>query len=161
MITLYHGSNVLISDIDLSFSKKGKDFGQGFYLNANNRQAYAMAERRVRLLGEGEPILSAFDFDFDAAVADGLNIKIFDDYNEEWAEFVVKNRKNRSDICVHDYDIVIGPIADDTVGVQMRRFMMNYISVSALVEELRFKGDHAVQYFFATERALKYLKFKG
>lgn len=160
MITLYHGSNVLISDIDLSFSKKGKDFGQGFYLNANNRQAYAMAERRARLLGEGEPILSVFDFDFDAAVADGLNIKIFDDYNEEWAEFVVKNRKNRSDICIHDYDIVIGPIADDTVGVQMRRFMMNYISVSALVEELRFKGDHAVQYFFATERALKYLKSK-
>lgn len=39
MIRLYHGSNVLIEDIDLSHSKRGKDFGQGFYLNANPDQA--------------------------------------------------------------------------------------------------------------------------
>lgn len=35
MIRLYHGSNVGIKHIDLSRSKRGKDFGQGFYLNAN------------------------------------------------------------------------------------------------------------------------------
>lgn len=32
MILLYHGSNVAIEKIDLSRSKRGKDFGQGFYL---------------------------------------------------------------------------------------------------------------------------------
>lgn len=160
MITLYHGSNISVHEVNLSLSKKGKDFGQGFYLNKNSKQAYAMAERRTRLLGEGMPTLSAFEFDFDAACNDGLKIKIFDDYSEEWAQFVVMNRKNRSDIPAHPYDIVIGPIADDTVGVQIRRFMMNYMSVSALVEELRFRGDHAMQYFFGTQAALKYLKYK-
>ena len=30
MIELYHGSNVEIDKIDLSFSKRGKDFGCGF-----------------------------------------------------------------------------------------------------------------------------------
>lgn len=32
MMTLYHGSNVLIDHIDLSMSKPNKDFGKGFYL---------------------------------------------------------------------------------------------------------------------------------
>ena len=41
MIRLYHGSNVAIEQIDLSRSKRGKDFGQGFYLNANPDQAKA------------------------------------------------------------------------------------------------------------------------
>ena len=158
MIRLYHGSNVAIEQIDLSRSKRGKDFGQGFYLNANPDQAMEMAARTTRFLNEGVPTLSCFEFDDDMATKNGLNIKIFPDYSEEWAEFVVMNRKNNSDIPAHPYDIVIGPIADDTVGVQIRRFIMGYLSVSALVEELRFKGNHAVQYFFGTTKAVKLLK---
>lgn len=91
----------------------------------------------------------------------GLSIKKFSDYSEEWAEFVVMNRKNDSDIPAHSYDIVIGPIADDTVGVQIRRYIMGYLSVAALVEELKFKGDHAIQYFFGTPRAIEFLKHTG
>lgn len=75
-------------------------------------------------------------------------IKIFPDYSEEWAEFVVRNRKNISDIPSHPYDIVIGPIADDTVGVQIRRYIMGYLSSPRLVEELKYRGDRASQYFF-------------
>lgn len=158
MIRLYHGSNVAIEQIDLSRSKRGKDFGQGFYLNANPDQAMEMAARTTRFLNEGIPTLSCFEFDEDEATKNGLNIKIFPDYSEEWAEFVVMNRKNNSDVPAHTYDIVIGPIADDTVGVQIRRFIMGYLSASALVEELRFRGDHAVQYFFGTQKAVELLK---
>lgn len=158
MTRLYHGSNVAIEQIDLSRSKRGKDFGQGFYLNANPDQAMEMAARTTRFLNEGIPTLSCFEFDEDEAIKNGLNIKIFPDYSEEWAEFVVMNRKNNSDIPAHTYDIVIGPIADDTVGVQIRRFIMGYLSASALVEELRFRGDHAVQYFFGTPQAVQFLK---
>ena len=158
MIRLYHGSNVAIEEIDLSRSKRGKDFGQGFYLNANPDQAMEMAARTTRFLNEGIPTLSCFEFDEDEAMENGLNIKVFTDYSEEWAEFVVMNRKNNSDVPAHPYDIVIGPIADDTVGVQIRRFTMGYMSASALVEELRFKGDHAVQYFFGTPKAINLLK---
>lgn len=158
MIRLYHGSNVAIEQIDLSRSKRGKDFGQGFYLNANPDQAMEMATRTTRFLNEGEPTVSCFEFDEDEATKNGLDIKVFHDYSEEWAEFVVMNRKNNSDIPAHPYDIVIGPIADDTVGVQIRRFIMGYLSASALVEELRFRGDHAVQYFFGTLKAVELLK---
>ncbi|MDE5663018.1 MAG: DUF3990 domain-containing protein [Muribaculaceae bacterium] len=158
MKLLYHGSNVAIEQIDLSRSKRGKDFGQGFYLNANPDQAIAMATRTTRFLNEGIPTLSCFEFDETEASKIGLNIKIFPDYSEEWAEFVVMNRKNDSDVPAHTYDIVIGPIADDTVGVQIRRYIMGYLSASALVEELRFKGDHAIQYFFGTQKAVQLLK---
>ena len=158
MTRLYHGSNVAIENIDLSRSKRGKDFGQGFYLNTNADQAMEMATRTTRFLNEGEPTLSCFEFDEDEATKNGLNIKIFPDYSEEWAEFVVMNRKNNTDTQAHSYDIVIGPIADDTVGVQIRRFIMGYLSASALVEELRFRGDHAIQYFFGTTKAVELLK---
>lgn len=158
MIRLYHGSNVAIEHIDLSRSKRGKDFGQGFYLNANPDQAMEMAARTTRFLNEGKPTLSCFEFDEDEAIKNGLNIKIFPEYSEEWAEFVVMNRNNNSDVQAHPYDVVIGPIADDTVGVQIRRFIMGYLSASALVEELKFRGDHAVQYFFGSPKAVEHLK---
>lgn len=47
-MTLYHGSNIEIEHIDLTKSKRGKDFGCGFYLNANRQQAMDMAERTTR-----------------------------------------------------------------------------------------------------------------
>lgn len=43
---LFHGSNVEITIIDLSKSKKYKDFGQAFYLSAEKEQAQKMAEER-------------------------------------------------------------------------------------------------------------------
>ena len=39
MLKLYHGSNVVIDKIELCRSRKGKDFGCGFYLNPNKEQA--------------------------------------------------------------------------------------------------------------------------
>ncbi len=158
MTRLYHGSNVAIEQIDLSRSKRGKDFGQGFYLNANADQAMAMAIRTARFLNNGQPTLSCFEYNEDEAERLGVKIKVFPDYSEEWAEFIVMNRKNDSDVPAHPYDIVIGPIADDTVGVQIRRYIMGYMSASTLVDELRFRGDHAIQYFFGTPKALELLK---
>lgn len=156
MMKLFHGSNVQIDEIDLSKSNKGKDFGCGFYLNPNETQAREMAMAKADFLG-GKPYVSAFEFELNALSDGELKIKTFDDYNLEWAEFVVMNRRNFSTDQAHDYDIVIGPIADDKVGVQIRRFMNGYLSPSDLVEELRFKTP-SIQYFFGTEKALKYLK---
>ena len=135
MLKLYHGSNVVIDKIDLSCSKRGKDFRCGFYLNPNKAQAMEMAVRTTQRLKEGEPILNTYLFD-DSLIKTGhspLSIKVFEEYSVEWAEFILKNRKNLSDKPVHSYDIVVGPIANDTVGLQMRRFMQGYISVERMI----------------------------
>lgn len=159
MMTLYHGSNVTITRIDLSLSKPGKDFGKGFYLNPDAEQAMEMAKRTVRRLTQGEPIVNAFEFD-DSILNDAgsMKIKTFNDYSEEWAQFILTNRNNRSDSPAHDYDIVIGPIANDTVGVQLYRFIKGYITIERMIEELKFHGTPAIQYFFGTESALQTLK---
>lgn len=155
-IRLFHGSNVPIETVDLAKSNRGKDFGCGFYLNPNETQAREMAEAKAEFLG-GEPVVSIFEFLQEALENQGLKIKIFEDYTQEWAEFIALNRQNYTKNQAHDYDIVIGPIADDNVGVQIRRFINGYISVKELVEELRFKKK-SIQYFFATEQSLHFLK---
>ena len=159
MIRLYHGSNVKITKIDLSLCKVGKDFGKGFYLNPDYNQAQIMAAKTCRILGHGHEVVNEYQFDESVLVNNSdLNIKIFDDYSEEWAEFIVLNRRNKTLIPAHPYDLVIGPIADDSVGVQIRRYIQGYLPVSKLVEELRFHGDHAIQYYFASDKSLSYLK---
>lgn len=37
---LYHGSNIPIHEIDLKHGRRGKDFGQGFYLSDDQEQAH-------------------------------------------------------------------------------------------------------------------------
>ena len=158
MITLYHGSNVHIEQIDLSLSRKGKDFGCGFYLNANRQQAVDMAIRTTQRMRSGTPSVTSYMFDESILEKIELNVKVFEDYSIEWAEFVLANRKNTSDTPIHSYDIVIGPIANDTVGVQIRRYVMGYIGMEKLIEELKYRGNRSVQYFFGTPKAINLLK---
>lgn len=153
---LYHGSNVAIEDIDLAKCRPYKDFGKGFYLTDIRHQAERMAARTVKMF-RGEPTLTSFDFDLNLAVKQGLKIKIFKSPDEEWARFVMANRDiNVSQPC-HDYDIVIGPVADDTIARLLRMFMENFISEEQLVKELTF-SQVTSQYFFHTEAAIKILK---
>lgn len=108
MLKLYHGSNVKIDKIDLRLSRKGKDFGCGFYLNPDKNQAMEMAIRTSRRMMEGEPVVNTFLFD-DSVLYDNthkLSIKIFNGYSEEWARFIFQNRNNLSTNPIHSYDIV-------------------------------------------------------
>ena len=157
MIRLHHGSNVPIIDIDLSKSHPGKDFGIGFYLNPDYFQALDWAKTRVVVLKSGIATVTSYEFDIDRAQKDGLSIKVFDDYTEEWAEFVVANRKNSSDRPTHDYDIVIGPIADDNVGRQIQLYMLGYWSIPQLIDKIKYTAKKSMQYFFASEKSLTYL----
>lgn len=117
-----------------------------------------MAQRTTKLQHCGQPTGNAYSFD--ERVLDGhsgLNIKVFDDYSVEWAQFILMNRNNNADKQAHTHDIVVGPIANDTVGVQLRRFINGYMPIEKMIEELSFKGNHAMQYFFETENAIKFL----
>lgn len=118
-----------------------------------------MAVRISQRMQEGEPVVNAYLFDDSLLSSEctPLSVKIFEDYSVEWAEFILKNRKNMASQPAHSYDIVVGPIANDTVGLQMRRFIQGYIDIERMIEELRFQKP-AIQYFFGTEKAISYLK---
>ena len=151
----YHGSNVEIEYVDLSRGRRGKDFGKGFYANPDYMQAVEFCSNVVRREGSGIPTVTSFEFDESAM--ERLNVKRFEGYSKEWAEFILMNRNNISDKPAHDFDIVIGPLADDGVGTQIRRLSRGFITFEAFLEELKY-SKVTYQYFFGTEQALTYLK---
>lgn len=157
MIELYHGSNVVIKEIDLSKGRLGKDFCQGFYLSDDKRQAMRMAMLVLRREGYGEPTLTKFLFDESIFKTDELNILTFDSYSKEWAEFVILNRNNKSTIPVHNYDIVYGPIANDRIGLQIKRLEQGIQSPKEFLRNVRYIQS-TFQYYFGTERSLQYLR---
>lgn len=152
---LYHGTNVDFEVIDLSKSRKYKDFGQGFYLTDIRSQAEELAIKKARLFG-GYPVIQ--EYEFDEAQLDGTELQVltFDFPTTEWAEFIFKNR-NRELHFTHDYDIVIGPIANDGVAYLLGRYEEGTLSIEDLRKQLTYKGLNS-QYFFSTEKSLKYLK---
>lgn len=154
---LYHGSNVSIEQIDFAKCKPYKDFGQGFYLTEIKAQADLMAKRTASIYGN-EAIVSLFEFDEVAALSDtDLSIKKFNEPDEEWALFVMTNRSRKNEQPTHSYDIVIGPVADDTIATLFRNFDDGIIDLPMLVSGLRYKKISS-QYFFHTANAIKYLK---
>lgn len=155
---LYHGSNMRVIVPDLSRSKPFKDFGSGFYLSDNYGQAMDLARSKVEQMRIGEAVVNEFFFDETILATDELSFKCFDDYSEEWAEFILTNRNNKISQPSHNYDIVYGPIADDGVNYQLRRYRGDVISLQKLIEELKYAKGITFQYFFGTERAIQKLR---
>ena len=152
---LYHGTNVDFDVIDLTKSNKYKDFGQGFYLTDIHSQAEELAAKKSRLFG-GYPVIQ--EYEFDESLLSGAELKVlkFDKPSTEWAEFIFKNR-NRDNNFTHDYDIVIGPIANDGVAYLVPSSQRPNLTIEELSDKLDFKKLNS-QYFFGTNKSLKYLK---
>jgi len=157
MLKLYHGSDVVIDKVDLSLGRINKDFGKGFYLTSLCQQAIEMGKRRAHQTLGGAPVVTEFLFDDSCLKSSELNIKIFPCVSEEWALFILNNRHSSRNGFNHNYDIVVGPIADDGVVQQLDLYEMQLITLQQLVEALRFRELNN-QYYFGTERALAYLK---
>ena len=153
---LYHGSNQPILEIDLSKGKEYKDFGKGFYTTHLYEQAVFWSNRIADRFG-GTATVTEFEFNLDAAITDGLSVKIFENPDKEWALFVMANRKRGETTFRHEYDIVIGPVADDRMARLFGLYEMDFINLDAVVAGLVYK-DLNSQYFFATERSLNYIR---
>lgn len=153
---LYHGTNVDFARIDLKKSRPNKDFGRGFYLTHIRRQAEQMATRRCEFEGWGTPVVQKYEFDETLLNKGELKVKIFVGVSVEWALFIIKNREARGKK-VHDYDIVVGPVADDGVVYQINLYAQHIITVEQLVEGLAYRRLNS-QYYFGTERAISKLK---
>ncbi|MDE5975652.1 MAG: DUF3990 domain-containing protein [Muribaculaceae bacterium] len=151
---LYHGSNIRIETIDLEKSKPFKDFGKGFYLSDNESQAMDMARFKSSIIG-GSPVVTEFEFDEAGLESSGLKIKRFYSYSSEWLDFIIANREGRA---AERYDFIFGPIADDKVGFQLRRYKDEIINKNELLERLKYMKGITFQYFFGSYEAIKYLR---
>ncbi len=153
---LYHGTNVEFYEIDLSKSNRYKDFGQGFYLTDIRQQAVELSRKRATRDG-GTPIVQEYEFDESLLQDSSLKVLCFERPSAGWAEFIYKNRSRRKPPFHHDYDIVIGPIADDGVAYLLDRYEEGSYTIEELARELKFKHLNS-QYFFGTSHAISLLK---
>lgn len=160
---LYHGTNIDFEKIDLSLCLPCKDFGRGFYTTTLYNQACQMAKRKVKL-SNGMPCVISYYVDDNILFLKDYNIKVFEKATEDWAVFVLNNRnKNFLDIsslnCNLDnkYDIVSGPVANDTLTTIIRRYQQGFIDINMLLKEMKYVAPNN-QLSFHTEKALLLLK---
>ena len=109
MMRLYHGSNVEVSKPRLMPYVRALDFGRAFYLTSDFEQASRWARTTVLRRGEGNAIVSVYEFDETSASV--LSMLRFEEPNAAWLKYVTHNRTGLSDDA--DHDIVAGPVAND------------------------------------------------
>ena len=155
---LHHGSNMAITDIDLSRCRPNKDFGLGFYLSPDKTAAEKMAHRTVKRFG-GSPYVMTYDFN--DADLERFTLRRFEKPTVEWAMFVMANRRGVLDAQEHNldnkFDVVVGPIANDDLALLFRQFSRGLLTVEMLMREMQYK-ELTVQYSFHTQQVVSLLK---
>lgn len=146
-IKLYHGSIDVVETPDIRIAKFNKDFYFGFYCINIEIQAKRWATRYT-----GSGVINEYIY----TPNDNLRILSFTDMTEEWLDFIVSCRLGNS----HDYDIVEGPMANDTIFNYVQNFVDGQISRTAFWELAKFKKP-THQISFHTARALATLEFIG
>lgn len=155
---LYHGSDIEIVAVDLSRSQVNKDFGKGFYLSDYAKQAWNFARYKAdkpRSISK-TAVVTEFAFDDKHFVDGSLRVLRFDGYSLDWVKFIKENRQTRN----KDFDVVIGPIANDDVRTQFVKHMLGEITELELMESLKWKRC-TFQYCFISDEAVSFLNIVG
>jgi len=150
---LYHGSNVKVDNPKIIKSNKGKDFGFAFYLTPIKEQAERMALRKASYDRKNTGIVSVFEWEENKSKASKFEFKNAD---MKWLNFVINCRTNSN--FKHNYDIVIGKIADDKVGETINFVMDGVITKRQALTKLKYQKINK-QLAFCTDASIKELKY--
>lgn len=156
MVTLYHGGNDIIQTPEIRVPDRTLDFGHGFYTTTSRVQAEKLVTDRIRRRRWQHGFINSYSFDMDAAKK-CLSIKEFGMPDEDWVDFVLQNRNIMG--FTHDYDIVVGPVANDNVYRQFALFENGVISKDTLIAEL-LPFKLVDQYLFHTPESLSFLIYQ-
>lgn len=124
---LYHGTVSVVEKIDVTKGRGRKDFGKGFYIATTKSQAVGMMHkkyretiRRGRNKKETDVKEHLYEIVLDVEYAKTLKIKTFETADREWLDFILRCREDGG--TPHDYDLVIGPTADDDTMFCLRAY---------------------------------------
>lgn len=154
---LYHGSNVIVEKPILISQNRYLDFGYGFYTTTNKHQAISFADKVVRRRKIGKKIVTSYHFDEVIAFKD-LSVLYFEYANEDWLDFVAKNRVG--EYTGIQYDLIFGPVANDDIYQTFTLYTSGVLTKIQTIETLKIKKLYN-QVVFTTEKALTYLKYDG
>ena len=145
-ILLYHGSKEEVVYPEIRITRYTKDFSWGFYCTNNYQQAYRWADRR-----SADGLVNIYRY----VENPDLKILRFPEMSDEWLDFIAKCRAGKT----HPYDIVEGPMSDDTIWDYVNGFTSGQISREAFWALAKFKHP-THQISFHTANALRCLTFE-
>ena len=144
-MTVYHGGYTPVKHPEIRAGRNTKDFGTGFYCTVIKEQAQRWAKRY------DDKIVSIYEVRLNTH----LNIKEFKDMTDEWLDFIAECRVGK----IHEYDIVEGPMADDTIWNFVNDYLSGNISKAVFWEYAKFKHlSHQIS--FHSMRALECLTYE-
>lgn len=119
-MTVYHGSYTAVQKPEIRVGRNTKDFGQGFYCTVIKEQAERWAKRY------DTPCVNIYTVRMDTS----LKILEFKEMTEEWLDFIISCRYGKA----HDYDIVIGAMANDQIYNFIADYMDGIITRDSVLE---------------------------
>ena len=108
---VYHGSDILVNKPVIMKPVRALDFGCGFYTTTNSEQAINFSKIVQDRNGSAERHISIYTLDVE--LLSKKNILYFNKPNKKWLDFISANRNGIYDGKI--YDIIYGPVANDTV----------------------------------------------
>ena len=144
---LYHASKEIVEFPEIRKAKYTKDFSWGFYCTKNLEQAIRWANR-----GEGTPIINKYT----SIPKNNLSILCFEEMNDTWLDFIADCRSGK----LHNYDIVEGPMADDTIWNYVNDYLYGDMTRTQFWSFAAFKHP-THQISFHTLAAIDCLTFEG
>jgi hypothetical protein len=143
-MTVYHGSYTTIMQPGIRKGKNTKDFGTGFYCTLIREQAERWAKRY------DTPVVNIYTVRMDTK----LEILEFKEMTEDWLDFIIDCRHGRQ----HDYDIVIGAMANDQIYNHIADYIDGILTREQFWALAKFKyPTHQIN--FCSPEALKCLEF--
>lgn len=161
---VYHASYAKIKVIDLNYAKKNKDFGKGFYVTTDKKQAFKFAKLIAKRRNESKAYINLYKL----VDLKDLDITEFSDTDEKWINCVIGFRKNEYSSFSKKYtnkDIIIGKIADDETSLTLNTYLaggygkVGSKEASALAIKLLKPETLSNQICFRTKKSLKKLTY--
>lgn len=142
-LKLYHASNNIINKPDINHGRSNADFGKGFYLSLD-------LEFTKKWNSGTNSYINIYELDLN-----DLNIKYLNQ-NKEWFNYILNNRQNND--LLKDYDVIIGPISNDTLFDTFGLLTSGYIKEKKALKVLK-NGPKYIQVVIKSEKALNNLRF--
>ena len=148
---LYHGSTEIVEKPRIIAGDKFLDFGYGFYTTTSKEQALRWAKIKKSRTKSAVSYLNIYEIDDSVFSDHSFSVLNFEEPSQEWLEFVIKNRRGS---IVHDYDMVYGPVANDTLyriftiyesGVLTLEETIRRLKVSELFDQLSFHSERVLE----------------
>lgn len=117
-VIVYHASREVVEYPEIRKTKYPKDFSWGFYCTKDYEQAKRWANRSSR--ADGVPTVNYYEYRANSA----LSVLEFDRVCDEWLDFIANCRSGGT----HCYDIVEGPMANDTVWNYVNDYLAGNIT---------------------------------